>query len=155
MNSTTTGKSGPKSIFLADDDQDDCLLFKDALKEVCQETELVTAHDGMELMKKLDESVPPPPDVIFLDLNMPKKNGFECLNEIRDTTRFKNIPVVIFSTSSSDLSINKSYDFGANHYICKPGSFVQLKLVIKNILSINWNENMPASGKDKFVLRFQ
>jgi CheY-like chemotaxis protein len=67
-----------KSIFLADDDDDDCLLFQDALREICSRTQLTTAKDGMELMGKLEETVPPPPDVIFLDLNMPVKTGLNA-----------------------------------------------------------------------------
>src|SRR5688500_8306614 len=109
-----------KSIFLADDDADDCTLFKDALKEVCAGTKLTTASDGEELMDILIETVPPPPDVIFIDLNMPRKNGFECLEEIKHSQKLKNIPVVIFSTSSQQDTINKVYDQGAHYYICKP-----------------------------------
>ena len=79
-------------IFLADDDVDDCSLFEDALREVSKETKLTTANDGKELMTKLEDIIPPPPDVIFLDLNMPLMNGYECLAEIRATQKYKNIP---------------------------------------------------------------
>ena len=71
-----------KTIFLADDDADDCMLFEDALREVSTSTELTTANDGVELINLMETTVPPPPDVIFLDLNMPRKNGFECLELI-------------------------------------------------------------------------
>ena len=96
-----------KYIFLADDDEDDCMLFEDALREVNASTELATANDGVELMMLLGKTVPPPPDVIFLDLNMPKKNGFECLAEIRNSKQFKDIPVVIFSTTGEKEAIDK------------------------------------------------
>ncbi len=141
-----------KTIFLADDDADDCLLFEDALREISQQTLLTTANDGIELMDILETRVPPPPDVIFLDLNMPRKNGFECLTEIKHTEKFKNIPVVIFSTSSQPEAINKVYEQGANYYICKPGSFSKLKLVIQKVLSIDWNQNNYPRNKENFLI---
>src|SRR6478609_8148333 len=130
-----------KSIFLADDDGDDCMLFEDALREVSNNTQLTTANDGLQLMEILDRSVPPPPDVIFLDLNMPCKNGFECLDEIKQSPKLHDIPVVIFSTSAQADTINKVYQKGANYYICKPGSFPLLKKAIQHVLSINWKEH--------------
>jgi CheY-like chemotaxis protein len=143
-----------KSIFLADDDADDCMLFEDALREVSNSAELVTVNDGMELMSVLDETVPPSPDVIFLDLNMPRKNGFECLIEIRGTQRFKDIPVVIFSTSAQEEAITRVYEEGANYYIRKPGSFPKLKTAIKHVLSMDWSQNKPTSYKDNFFFQF-
>lgn len=137
---------------MADDDADDCLLFEDALREISQQTLLTTANDGIELMDILETRVPPPPDVIFLDLNMPRKNGFECLTEIKHTEKFKNIPVVIFSTSSQPEAINKVYEQGANYYICKPGSFSKLKLVIQKVLSIDWNQNNYPRNKENFLI---
>ena len=84
-------------IFLAEDDADDRMLFEDALKELSIPTQLTLANDNLELMSKLEIlTTHPPPQVIFLDLNMPRKNGFECLTEIRQTSKLKDIPVVIF-----------------------------------------------------------
>src|ERR1035438_6847359 len=92
-----------KYIFLADDDADDCTFFEEALRDLQVQAQLTIVNDGVALMTTLDETVtePPPPHVIFLDLNMPRKNGFECLDEIRQNPRFKEIPVVIFSTSDN------------------------------------------------------
>ena len=111
-----------KNIFLADDDADDRDFFEDALKEVNIKTELTLVKDGVELMTTLEETVtePPPPHVIFLDLNMPRKNGYECLKEIRETPKLKNIPVVIFSTTSNEHTIEKTYSLGANCYVRNP-----------------------------------
>lgn len=148
---TFNSKSG-KSIFLADDDADDCLLFEDALREVSHQIKLTTANDGIELMDILDSTVPPPPDVIFLDLNMPRKNGFECLTEIKHTEKLKNIPVVIFSTSSQPEAINRVYEQGANYYVCKPGSFSKLKLVIEKVLNIDWNQHKSPRNKENFLI---
>lgn len=144
----------PKSVFLADDDEDDRLLFEDALREVCLETELTTTRDGEELMNVLEQCVPPPPTVIFLDLNMPRKSGFECLEEIKRTEKLKDIPIVIFSTSVQQDSINRAYDKGANHYIFKPSTFVLLKRVIEHVLSIDWKLTPHHTPVEKFLLQF-
>ena len=141
-----------KSIFIADDDSDDLLLFEDALREICKDSLLTTAKDGQQLMQILDETVPPPPDVIFLDLNMPRKNGFECLNEIKLNAKLKDIPVVIFSTSDQPEAVNKVYEQGANHFLRKPNSFPLLKQAIKQVLAINWAEQATQPTKDKFVI---
>ena len=130
-----------KSIYLADDDADDCLLFEDALREVCETTELVTANDGVELIDLMEKTVPPSPDVIFLDLNMPRKNGFECLELIRKTKKWKDIPVVIFSTTGQEDMIKKVHEQGANYFMRKPGSFPKLKQAIKQILDIDWTKH--------------
>ncbi len=142
-----------KTIFLADDDADDCTLFEDALREVCWEAKLTTASDGEALMVILEEMVPPPPDVIFIDLNMPRKNGFECLDEIKQTQKLKNIPIVIFSTSSQRDAIDRVYNQGAHYYICKPNSFLNLKSVIKQVLSIDWIENSAQPPRENFILQ--
>ena len=88
-----------KKIFLAEDDPDDRSFFEDALNALALQTVLVISEDGEELMTALEETVPPQPFVIFLDLNMPRKNGFECLKEIRESDKLKDIPVVVLSTS--------------------------------------------------------
>jgi CheY-like chemotaxis protein len=142
-----------KYIFLADDDEDDCMLFEDALREVSATTALRTANDGAELMDILENKIPPTPDVIFLDLNMPKKNGFECLAAIRNTDKLKNIPVVIFSTSGEEEAINKLYDQGANYYIKKPGSFPKLKMAIQRILAIDWGQHGFKTFKENFYFQ--
>jgi len=145
------GNKNP-SIFLADDDEDDCVLFRDALKELGQGVELIISYDGEELMKKLRERVPPEPQVIFLDLNMPRKNGLECLQEIKQTQKLRNIPVVILSTSSLEDSIVESYANGASHYITKPGTYSMLKKTIQKVLAIDWSTRAHVPF-DKFLLQ--
>jgi CheY-like chemotaxis protein len=143
-----------KNILLADDDADDRDFFADALNEISVHTELTIANDGAELMTMLKETItePPPPHILFLDLNMPRKNGFECLKEIRETPRLKNIPVVIFSTTANDKAIDTTYSLGANCYIQKPGSYQLLKRAIEIVLALDlWKQNEPLP-KEKFVL---
>ncbi|NOT76029.1 MAG: response regulator [Cyclobacteriaceae bacterium] len=142
-----------KSVFLAEDDEDDRMIFEDALKEVQLSTKLTTAKNGQQLMQILHDTVPPPPDVIFLDLNMPRKNGFECLEEIKRTQKLKDIPVVIFSTSFQEEDIKLTYERGANFYICKPGTFHLLKRVIEKVLFTNWKENIHKIPMDEYILK--
>jgi len=143
-----------KNIFLADDDADDRMFFEDALKQVSIPTQLTLASDGLELMNNLEAIVePPPPDVIFLDLNMPRKNGFQCLEEIRNTPKLKDIPIVIFSTTTNVDAVNKTYQHGANHYICKPHSFELLVKAIETVVTLEmWQKPQPP--KEQFVLAF-
>lgn len=141
-----------KNIFLADDDADDREFFKDALKQISIPTELTLSNNGLELMSNLEVLIKhPPPHVIFLDLNMPLKDGFQCLEEIRNTPKLRGIPVVIFSTTSNDISIDKSYQQGANYYIRKPTSFQLLVKVIEKALSLEMHQT-PQPPKENFAL---
>ena len=140
------------NIFLTDDDLDDCMFFSDALNELKINSILTVTTDGVELMDVLVTVVPPPPYVIFLDLNLPKKNGFECLKEIRDNKKLMNIPIVILSTSSNRDFIEQSYKYGANYYICKPKSFSLLKKSIETVLSLDKKMLSKQPSLDKFVL---
>lgn len=143
-----------KYIFLADDDVDDCVLFEDALREVCKQTRLATANDGQQMMNILDDTVPPEPDVIFLDLNMPVKNGFECLAELKATIKLKNIPVIIFSTSSEKEYVDRVYRQGADYYMCKPDNFNKLKNAISQVLRFDWDGHKAQPSREKFVLSY-
>ena len=147
-------KNNTRNIFLADDDADDRLFFEDALKELGIITELVMTKDGIELMTVLDHTVPPPPDVVFLDLNMPRKDGMQCLAEMRRTQKLKNIPVVIFSTSDSPNTIEATYSLGATFFICKPRSFDLFKKAIETILSFDSGLLSKQPPKEEYFLQF-
>jgi len=131
----------PLNILLADDDKDDRFFFEKALMEIPIATHLITVNDGEELMAYLSGSEEAlGTDVLFLDLSMPRKNGFECLAEINQNETLKDIPVVMFSTSyprdknyEKEL-INMLTRIGAYHHIRKPGDFEELKKVILNAL---------------------
>ena len=147
-----TFSSHLKSIFLAEDDIDDCLIFVEALKAINDGTELTITSDGVELLSTLDETVPPPPYVIFLDLNMPRKNGFEALSEIRQNDKLKNIPVVILSTASNPDVIEKTFHLGANYFLRKPTSFLKLREAISTVLSLDITQLHTQPEIQKFVL---
>ncbi|MEO6539802.1 MAG: response regulator [Ferruginibacter sp.] len=143
----------PKNIFLADDDADDRLIFEEALKELKVKTALTITKDGVELMKELDNNVPPPPYVVFLDLNMPRKSGLECLTEMKHIQKLKNIPVVIFSTSDHPGTIEKTYTLGATYFICKPRTFELLKKAIEMILSFDNSLLNRQPSKEEYFLK--
>jgi CheY-like chemotaxis protein len=142
-------------LLLADDDQDDCLFFKDALEELPIETTLKTVHNGEQLMEFLtDDTIePPPPHVLFLDLNMPRKNGFECLAEIKHDDKLRPLPVIIFSTSFEQDVVNLLYKKGAHYYIRKPADFAQLKKVIHQALLLALEETFVQPTPEDFVLK--
>ena len=139
-------------IVLADDDLDDLMIFQDAFNEMNIDISLTITNNGQHLMETLDNTVPPLPDLIFLDLNMPKKNGKECLNEIRSTTKLSQIPVIIISTSQNDETINEMYHMGANYYICKPNDFSTLIKLLKTVLSFSYQSMISQPHRDNFFL---
>lgn len=131
----------PFNILLADDDIDDRFFFSKALKEIPLLTNLTVVHDGEELMNYLEKNTENLPDILFLDLSMPRKTGFECLYEIKDNEKLKDMPVVMFSTSfPSDNTYEQGMietlkKIGAQDYIRKPGDFKLLKELIHNIIT--------------------
>lgn len=127
---------GELNILLADDDKDDCLLFQEALDELALGAALKTVHDGEKLMQHLETVSAKLPDVLFLDLNMPRKNGFECLTEIKEHSVFNKIPVVIYTTAKDSERINTLYKKGASHYLCKPTDFEELKNELQRTLTL-------------------
>src|SRR3954466_2420259 len=109
--------SAYKTLVIADDDRDDLQLFEDAVLETCPDMKLTVATDGAKLISLLH--VIPKPDIILLDLNMPRKSGKECLKEIRAKDVFDDVPIVILSTSNEETDINYCLQNGANHYFVK------------------------------------
>ncbi|HLP20713.1 MAG TPA: response regulator [Chitinophagales bacterium] len=122
------------NILLADDDLDDCHFFKDALTSLALNSHLITVHNGEELMSHLFTDNVTLPHVLFLDLNMPRKNGFECLAEIKSDADLKLLPVIVFSTSFDQERVKLLYDSGAKYFMRKPAAFSQLKAVIHDAL---------------------
>ncbi|WJS93854.1 response regulator [Flavobacterium johnsoniae] len=124
-----------KIIYLADDDEDDRILFLDAVEELRMPLYVVQTTDGNELLKAL-RNAEHLPEIIFLDINMPCKNGFECLKEIRSASGdLKNVKIIMLSTSSSSIHIKISYKLGADFYAVKPGSYQGLKELLERVLT--------------------
>ncbi|WP_339837147.1 response regulator [uncultured Flavobacterium sp.] len=140
-------------ITLADDDEDDRLFFTDAFDELKINTVVNTVKNGRELINFLDHPETVLPNIIFLDLNMPILNGIECLKEIKLNDRFKDIAVAIYSTSSSEADVENTFVLGANIYIKKPSNFNDLKKILSDVVTINWQYHTSGLNKDNFLLR--
>ena len=138
-------------ILLADDDNDDCTLFRDALDDLPLATHLTTVRNGEQLMQLLNKNEELP-DLLFLDLNMPRKNGFECLSEIKQDGKLRLIPVIIISTSFEPDIVNLLYRQGARHYIRKPNVYAQLVKVIHNAITLTSQGNLSQPLEEEFVL---
>lgn len=140
-------------ILLADDDEADRLLFMEAFDELNIGTAVDTVNDGdelMTLMKNTDtENLP---HILFLDINMPRKNGLECLKEIRANKKYKEVSVAIYSTSSSENDMQETFLHGANVYIHKPNDFQKLKKVLEKAITYANMYQDPPFNKENFLL---
>jgi CheY-like chemotaxis protein len=139
-------------VLLADDDEDDRNFFREALQEIKVKTIVTLVNDGSELMKYLNNTVNRIPDVLFLDLNMPVKSGFECLTEIRKNTRLRDLAIAIYSTSSSDENIEEAFVQGANIYLKKPNDFPTLISMLEHVITLNWQYHTSGLKKENFLL---
>jgi CheY-like chemotaxis protein len=140
------------NVILADDDDDDRYMFNEAIKELRLDINTQMVRDGLELMNCLENSEQLP-DMIFLDLNMPVMDGFQCLEKIRKNIRYKDVSIIIYSTASSDIYINKTFSLGANIYLIKPNSFNELKDLLYKIILFNGYYSRLGSNRETFVLR--
>lgn len=139
-------------VLLADDDEDDRLFFKDAFDEIKIKKVVNVVMDGIELMAYLEQPDIVLPHILFLDLNMPRKGGMECLKEIKANPRFSDIAIAIYSTSASEEDIEETFVKGANIYIKKPSDFEALKKVLLKVISINWQYHTSGLNRDAFLL---
>ena len=140
-------------IVFADDEENDRLLFLDTLKELKIKTTTHTVNDGVELMEYLFNADNSLPQLLFLDINMPRKNGHECLKEIKANDKFKDIVIAIFSTSMSEKDIEETLINGANIYINKPNSFDTLKDVVHKVVTTAYTYQNLFFNKAHFLLR--
>lgn len=140
-------------IILADDDIDDRLFFTDAFAELKINTRVETFNDGVELMNYLLSEGAILPQILFLDLNMPRKNGMDCLREIKENPKFNNMAIAIYSTSSSEQHIEETFILGANIYIKKPNDFSALKKALSEVVTMSWQYDTSGMNKDNFLLR--
>jgi CheY-like chemotaxis protein len=118
-------------ILLADDDMDDSFLFNEALEQSQLRVKFSHAEDGNQLINLLQRQLQP--DILFLDVNMPYKNGIECLHEIRANPQYSELPIVIYSTTNYKMNIDACYDGGADLYVVKPNTFDEILKMIRKI----------------------
>jgi CheY-like chemotaxis protein len=126
-----------KTIFLADDNPHDCLRFEKAINELGAGLSLNTVTNGEELIRLLSHYIP---DLLFLDLEMPCRNGIQCLQTIRENKQFERLPIVVFSATNRTNNIQVAYGFGANLFFIKPADYPELVYSLKNILQMDWSD---------------
>jgi CheY-like chemotaxis protein len=143
----------PYNILLAEDDEADRLIFKEAFAELKIKTTVNTVNDGIQLMEWLKEEDNNLPYLIFLDLNMPRKNGIECLKEIRTNEKLKDIFIAIYSTSDNIKDMDETFLQGANVYITKPSDFNVLKEVLEKAVMMAYQYEDQSFIRDNFILR--
>jgi CheY-like chemotaxis protein len=151
------GNGKPILILVADDDEEDCMLIRDALVESRLVNEMVFVHDGEQLLDYMyqrgeyaDPVTSPRPGLILLDLNMPRKDGREALLEIKADPNLRKTPVVVLTTSQAEEDVCRSYDLGVNSYITKPVTFDSLVDTMR-VLGHYWLEIVELPPQDGCV----
>lgn len=142
-------------VLLADDDMDDRMLFSDAISDLKLPVDLQLVKDGAELMDYLLTSAVIMPEILFLDLNMPRKNGFECLEEIKSHPTLKEIFIIIYSTTESEKEIEDVFQQQANLFIKKPNSFTELKKILSYVLNIDLKKHFSNHTKEQFIFQIK
>jgi CheY-like chemotaxis protein len=123
------------NILIVDDDEDDRLLLAEALNEVQPDVNCLTAGNGEEALKFLRLTGCSKPDIIFVDLNMPRFNGLQCLRELKKDELLQNIPVIVYTTSKLHTDREQALKTGACHFLTKPSSFKELCGMLAKILN--------------------
>ena len=140
----------PINVLLADDDKDDRYFFKKTLGEIASPTHFKSVHDGEQLMKYLVQHSQQLPTILFLDLNMPRKNGCECLSEIKADQRFMHLPVIIYSTSINEEIADVLYQKGAHYYVRKQG-LSELKNLLQHFLYLLKEKKLVRPAREEFI----
>jgi CheY-like chemotaxis protein len=123
-----------QSIYLIDDDMDDVELFRDALAEVAPSVFLQFANDGHEAVRSLTAQNSALPDLVFLDISMPVFSGLQCLASFKKDERLRDLPVIMYTTSSQEREIRLAHDLGALAFVTKPNDFRLLKRILTLVL---------------------
>ena len=139
----------PTNVLIAEDDDDDFFIFSVAISETNFTVILRRAEDGELLMQLLKEQLP---DILFLDMLMPCKDGKQCLLEIRSDRRYDNLPIVVYSALEDLETVEYAYRQGSNLFTIKPNSIEDLKEALQRILSIDWKKTMYFPQKSEFII---
>ena len=122
------------NCFLIDDDSDDRDIFELALKDIKYSCYCKTADNGVEAFKIFEKNPDLVPDFIFLDLNMPMLSGMQCLKRIKEMPQMKQVPVIIYTTSSYEKDMIEAKELGAAHFLIKPSSIIKLSELLRKII---------------------
>ncbi len=130
-------------MILADDDEDDRNFFTMAVRNTSPAIRLTALNDGIKFMEYLESNPNQKPNLVILDISMPKLTGLECLKQIRQSENWKDLPVVIYSTSSNDEDLDEATRNGANLYVVKPREISALYRLVNYLVTLDWNRRKP------------
>jgi CheY-like chemotaxis protein len=139
-----------QSLILADDDSDDRDMFVEVLLELYPSVKINMVNDGEQLLHLICYYLP---DLIFLDLHMPCKNGLQCLQAIRSNPITAHLPVVVYSSTTRPSNIEAAYEMGAHLFFIKPHSYNELKAKLQRLLAQDWTQ--PQKVKEQYLLNGQ
>jgi DNA-binding response OmpR family regulator len=145
--SLTQNKS--TNVLIAEDDDDDFFIFSVAISETGFTVLVKRAEDGELLLTLLREELP---DVLFLDLLMPGKDGKQCLLEIRGDRRYDRLPIIVYTQLDDLETVEYCYRQGANLFTIKPNSIQDLKEALQRILSVDWKKTLYFPPKSEFTV---
>jgi len=142
-------------IIYTDDDPDDREFFETALGEIAPNRDLQVFKDAEAMLTSLEELSSTPPELIFLDINMPGKNGKECLKDIKNHDVLKNVPVIMMTTSMDERDVKDTYELGASLFVTKPPSYIDLIRVLRHIFGLNFQKLFQKQDLSSFVFQSQ
>src|SRR5688500_5265716 len=128
----------PERVLLIDDDEDDCMVFGIGLSEISRQIEFQSNRDCQSALDRLADEFSPRPDIIFLDWNMPKISGSECLAAIRKNVRYDEVPIIVFTTSHAKEDRESAQRLGASYFLPKPASIEELLKSLHVIFGMDW-----------------
>ncbi|MDI3321088.1 response regulator [Pinibacter soli] len=138
------------NVLIAEDDDDDYLIFSLAVEELSVQVVLSRAENGDILMKMLNENHP---DLLFLDILMPCRDGRQCIREIRADSKFDSLPIIVYSSLKDMETIEFCYRAGSNLYALKPSSLKEVKATLERIFAVDWKKMLYYPPLSQFVLR--
>jgi len=136
-----------RNVIFADDDEDDRSVFQYVINEIDPDIRIEFVSNGIQLVDLLQHFMP---DMIFLDLEMPYKNGLECLVEIREHPRLNTLPVIVFSSTTRPANIQTAYEMGAHLFLIKASTVQEYKQALQTILELNWNQ--PEKVREQYCV---
>jgi CheY-like chemotaxis protein len=140
-----SGKPVINFIVLAEDDEDDQIVFTQVIKDLNPQIKVDHVTDGIKLMNLLSNFLP---DLLFLDLDMPRKNGLECLLQIKNDPGMKELPVIVFSSTSRPANVQTAYEVGAHLFLIKSSLYQEYLASLKTILEMDWSD--PEAIREKY-----
>lgn len=136
-------------ILMADDDKDEFYILQEAAQKACEPLKVSYVANWLELLRFILKTLP---DILFLDLNMPVKDGIECLQLLRETSKYDQLPIIIYSTSVSKNDIDKAYTNGANYFIVKPNALEDITDMIKKLCYMDKEALLSIPPREEFVI---